>query len=244
MSVTAVRTIGSADRGTIIRPLHDVDLMAVFDGAAWKGRYWLTGSQPFITRVRDALDLGGARIVGTRGQAVRIFYTSGPMVDVAPVFPLSGGGYYLPNGRGGWMTTDPDFHKRWINEQNAKLSHHLKPFARLIKRWNRVHSERLSSFHIEVMIANAFGTMGSDYRNAAAKFFDWGAGRLHANDPAGHSGDLAIKLTFNQQRSILQSFDSSKERAERAIAAEKAGNHAEAIRLWKIIFGDEFPGYG
>jgi len=143
LPVVDVRTIGSLDRGTIIRPLHDIDVMAVFDGSAWRKRYWVTGSQPFITRVRNALDLGGATIVGTRGQAVRIFCTTGPMVDVAPVFPLSGGGYYLPSGTGGWITTDPGFHKRWINEQNAKLDHHLKPFARLIKRWNRVHNERL-----------------------------------------------------------------------------------------------------
>jgi len=94
------------------------------------------------------------------------------------------------------------------------------------------------------MIANTFSAMGSDYRDDAAKFFDWDAGRLHVNDPAGYGGDLAIKLTFNQQRAIFQSFHASKERAERAIAAERSGNHAESIRLWKIIFGDEFSSYG
>src|ERR671922_380647 len=76
MPVLDVRKIGSVDRGTIIRPLHDVDLLAVFDADAYNKLYWITGSQPFITRVRNALDLGGATIVGTRGQAVRIFYTS------------------------------------------------------------------------------------------------------------------------------------------------------------------------
>lgn len=244
MPVNDVRKIGSVDRGTVIRPLHDIDLLAVFDAAAYNQRYWLGGSGQFITRVRDALDLGGARIVGTRGQAVRIFYKSGPIVDVAPVFALTSGGYKLPDGRGRWITTDPDFHKRWINQQNARLDHQLKPFARLMKRWNRVHSERLSSFHIEVMVANTFGTIGSNFRDAAAKFFDWGSNQLHASDPAGHGGDPAIKLTFNQQQAIFQSFGSSKERADRAVTAEKAGNHAEAIRLWRIVFGEEFPSYG
>jgi hypothetical protein len=141
------------------------------------------------------------------------------------------------------LTTDPDYHKRWVDEQHARLGYHLKPFARLIKRWNRVHSERLSSFHIEVMVANTFSSMGASTRDAAAKFFDWGASRLHSNDPAGHGGDLAVKLTRNQQQAIFQSFDSAKERADRALTAERAGNHAEAIRLWKIVFGEEFPSY-
>jgi hypothetical protein len=244
MPIRNVQPIGSADRGTIIRPLHDLDLLAVFDAAAYNNNYRWNGSNAFITRVRNALDLGGARIIGTRGQAVRIFYQSGPVVDVAPVFALQGGGFYLPNGSNGWLTTDPDFHKRWINEQNQKLSYHLKPFARLIKRWNRVHSERLSSFHIEVMVANTFSAMGSNSRETAAKFFDWGQSRLHSDDPAGHSGDLSAKLTANQRRAVLDGFQSAQVRAERALDAEVIGDHAEAIRLWKIIFGDEFPSYG
>jgi hypothetical protein len=166
------------------------------------------------------------------------------MVDVAPVFALQGGGYYLPNGRGGWLKTDPDFHKRWISDANARLGYKLKPFARLMKRWNRVHSQRLSSFHIEVMVANTFSAIGSNSRTAAAMFFQDGASYLRSHDPAGYSGDLAAKLTWNQQQAVQQSLDSAKHRADRALAAERAGDHAEAIRLWKIVFGEEFPSYG
>jgi hypothetical protein len=244
MPVLDVRKIGSVDRGTIIRPLHDVDLMAVFDPDVFTFAFRFFGSRDFITRVRNALNDSTATIVGTRGQAVRIFYAKGPMVDIAPVFPIRGGGYWIPNGRNGWLKTDPDLHKRWIGERHAALHRHLKPFARLVKRWNRVHSERLSSFHIEVMVANTFGTIGANSRATAARFFDWGARQLHCRDPAGHSGDLASKLTRDQQRAILQSFAAAKERAERANSAEQAGNHAEAIRLWRIIFGEEFPSYG
>ena len=244
LPILDVRTIGSVDRQTIIRPLHDIDLMAVFDADVFTFAFRFFGSKPFITRVRSALNDTTATIVGTRGQAVRVFYTSGPMVDIAPVFALQGGGYYLPNGRGGWLTTDPDFHKQWINKQNARLGYKLKPFARLMKRWNRVHSERLSSFHIEVMVANTFSVIGTNTRAAAALFFEQGGSYLRSRDPAGHSGDLAAKLSFGHQQAILRSFASAQERADRALAAEQAGNHAEAIRLWAIIFGDEFPRYG
>lgn len=244
LPIVDVRAIGSIDRQTIIRPIHDIDLMAVFDPETFTFAFRFFGSRPFITRVRNALSDSSATIIGTRGQAVRFFYTTGPMVDVAPVFPKRNGGYALPNGRDGWLTTDPDVHKRWINDENARLHFKLKPFARLMKRWNRVHSERLSSFHIEVMIANLFGSLGSNSRAAAALFFEDGSRHLHSSDPAGHSGDLAAGFTWDQQKAIHRSFESAKERADRAIAAESVGNHAEAMRLWRLVFGDEFPTYG
>jgi hypothetical protein len=182
--------------------------------------------------------------VGTRGQAVRIFYTSGPKVDVAPVFAIEGGGYLLPNGSGGWMTTDPDFHRDWIAERHRDLNYRLKPLARAIKRWNGVHSERLSSFHIEVMVGRIFSSLGADYREATAMFFAHAPNYLHVADPAGHSGDLATKFTWNKEQAILQSFRAAREHADKAVAAESGGDHAEAIRLWRIVFGDEFPSYG
>ena len=243
LQVERVDIIGSADRGTIIRPLHDVDLLAVFNAYAYHTLYWPNPSG-FITRVRDALNEGGAYVVGTRGQAVRIFYQSGPKVDVAPVFPIGGSGYHLPDGRGGWMTTNPDFHRDWIAGRHRELGYHLKPLAKAIKRWNRVHSERLSSFHIEVMVTSIFASMNGDYRDASAIFFNNAERYLHVSDPAGHSGDLAAKFSYSKQQAIIQSFNSAKQRAANAVAAEARGDHAEAIRLWRIIYGDEFPSYG
>lgn len=243
MRVLRVDLIGSADRGTIIRPLDDVDLMAVFHADAYSNGY-STNASGFITRVRKALDEGGASIVGTRGQAVRIFYQSGPKVDVAPVFGIQGGGYLLPDGRGGWLTTNPDRHRDWIADRNRELNYHLKPLARAVKRWNRVHSQRLSSFHIEVMIGRIFTSLGGDHRKAAALFFANASNYLNVTDPAGHSGDLSAKFTWSKRQAIVQSFTSAKDRAGRALVAEQSSDHAEAIRLWRIVFGDAFPAYG
>jgi hypothetical protein len=234
--------VGSADRRTIIRPVEDVDVLALFDASGFEQyRY---DSQKFLYRVRDALDEGGARVAGARGQCVRIFYQSGPKADIAPVFRRSGGGFLLPKGDGGWLATDPDYHDTYISQRNAALGYHLKPLARMIKAWNRAHSQRLTSFHIECMVSAAFSSMGSNYRDAALKFFDWGPAYLHVHDPAGHSGDLGWKLSYQQEQAIRQSFVSARDRARDALDAEVAGNHAEAIRLWKIVFGDLFPPYG
>ena len=71
-------------------------------------------------------------------------------------------GYALPDGQGGWLTTDPDQHETYMAERNATLSYQLKPLVRMLKRWNRVHSERLESFHLEVMTASMFQSLGSN----------------------------------------------------------------------------------
>jgi Second Messenger Oligonucleotide or Dinucleotide Synthetase domain len=115
--------------------------MAVFEN---KGRVfdrYRSDSQAFLYRIRDALSNYSVKIVGARGQAVRLFYTAAPHVDIAPVFKWSGdgAGYALPDGKGGWLTTDPDFHQKHMADRNADLSSLLKPFVRMLKRWNRVH---------------------------------------------------------------------------------------------------------
>ncbi|MCA1604372.1 MAG: hypothetical protein LC775_02565, partial [Acidobacteria bacterium] len=135
------RLMGSAARGTIIRPIDDIDVLAVFenkDDIFEKYRY---NSQSFIYRIRDALNEYRVEIVGTRGQAVRLFYKQKPHVDIAPVFKWNSGGYALPDGQGGWLTTDPDKHDSYIAKRHKELSYRLKPLIRMFKRWNNEHSK-------------------------------------------------------------------------------------------------------
>ena len=94
------------------------------------------------------------------------------------------------------------------------------------------------------MIGNTFASMNSDSRDALRKFFEWAPNHLNVQDPAGHFGDLGSDLTYQQRQAILESFASSLDRALKANQAEIAGNREEAIRLWRIVLGNEFPAYG
>lgn len=60
-------------------------------------------------------------------------------------------------------------------------------------------------------------------------------------DPAGHSGDLSTYMTCYSRAQFRSLLDSSSKRAKQAIAAEDGGSRVEAVRLWRIIFGPEFP---
>lgn len=244
MPLKSTKLIGSASRGTIIRPIDDIDVLAIFenkDGIFEKYRY---DSQSFLYRIRDALSGYSVQIVGARGQAVRLFYKQNPHVDIAPVFKWSGAGYALPNGQGGWLTTDPDDHDEYIDRRHRELGYKLKPIIRMFKRWNDIHSKYLKSFHLEVIVANVFMSLGGDSRDACEKLFEWAHNRITVFDPAQHSGDLSTYLTYNNRQNLISNLESARHRAKNANDAERRGDHKEAIRLWRIVFGDEFPAYG
>jgi predicted nucleotidyltransferase len=245
LAISKVSLMGSAARRTQIRPLTDLDILAEFRNKDQVFEMYRGDSQAFLQRIQRTLDARTqiARI-GVRGQAVRLFYQDGLHVDIAPVFAWSGGGYGLPSGDGSWITTDPFRQQEWANQKEKQLSGLYKRRVRMLKRWNDEHSRRLDSYHLEVMVGTAFSSMSKDSRKGLRRFFEWAPSYLHVQDPAGHSGDLANGLTYLQEQAIRESFGAAEDRARRANEAELEDDQMEAIRLWRIILGEEFPAYG
>lgn len=233
--------MGSAKKNTIIRPLDDVDVLAVFSNVnkAWD-KYW-NDSHGFIYRIRDAYNGVSIQQVGTRGQAVRVFYDGGGHVDVAPVFYKGDDVYHLPDGSGGWLLTAPTVANDWFDDRHKVLSYQLAPIVRLLKAWNRAHSKRLRSFHLETMAATTFSGLGSNHREALQKFFGWASGHLDVDDPGGPGGTLSSYLSWTERQAVLDALRAAEDRATKAIDAESRGDHAEAKRLWRIILGSSFP---
>lgn len=241
MPVTTTRIIGSARRNTIIRPLDDIDVLAVFDDSQVWSTYQYDSTR-FLYRVRDALTQYSVRVVGARGQAVRLFYSQPPHVDIAAVVPY-GSQYYIPKGDGGWLITEPDGVDDFLGKRQTELRGHLRALVRLLKRWNNVHSKRLRSFHLEMVAQDAFAGLGTNMRTNSMHFFEWAGNHLDVADPT--SGEsLGKRLAWNQRQNILNSFSTAHERAQNAVNFENADDHGSAIGQWKLVFGDEFPSYG
>jgi hypothetical protein len=236
------KLMGSAAKGTVTRPLDDIDVLAIFSNInnVWSSKY-AYDSKAFLYRIRRAYDGLSVAQVGARGQAVRVFFKSGGHVDVAPVFSKGNGVYHLPNGTGGWILTAPFIANDWFAKKNAELGYELASLVRLIKKWNVAHSKRLQSFHVETMAANSFGSLSSNKRTSLQKFFEWGFGHIDVADPGGYSGSLSSYLSWSAREDVRRSFVSANERATKALEAEARGDHVEAKRLWKIILGSSFP---
>ena len=237
-----VTLIGSAARGTIIRPINDIDVMAEFTNRDGIFEQYRRDSGAFLQRIRMALNAKTSiKKIGARGQAVRLFYENGAHVDIAPTFKWRGDGYALPKGDGGWMTTDPEAQAAWYSQRRESIGSNLTPMCKLVRRWNTIHSHRFESFHLEVMVASMFQSLGSNYRDAMKCFFESAPGWITVADPAGHSGNLDDYLTQGDHTAIKSRFTEAIGRAKNALAAEERGDHTEAKRLWRIELGDEFP---
>lgn len=167
--------MGSSAKNTITRPFDDVDVLAVFSNAkgAWSTYQW--DSKSFIYRIRSAHSGVSIQQVGTRGQAVRVFCNSGGHVDVAPVFDAGNGVYKPSAGDGTWINTAPLVGTSWYAERNRGLSYHLSPVVRLLKAWNRAHSMRFRSFHLETLAASGVHQRGRQLPGRSQSLLRMGA---------------------------------------------------------------------
>jgi len=248
MPLTHVRTIGSAARKTLIRPVDDVDVFAVFDDSqVWPP--YQHDSKQLLYRVREALSGYNVKTIGSRGQAVRLFYTDGPNVDITPAFPVQDffgqpDGYFIPRGDGGWQQTNPYKHHDFMAERNQALGGYLKPLVRLLKRWSSSHSSRIKGFHLELITQAIFTGLGTNMRANVESFFQHAGSYVHVSDPAGYSGDLASGWSWQHALNVSQSFSTALTQVQRARTADAQGYPAEAMRQWRIVFGNEFPSYG
>ncbi|WP_454171292.1 hypothetical protein [Microbacterium maritypicum] len=179
-------------------------------------------------------------LTARRGASIRSASPSKPNGSPS-VSPTGAGVYHLPNGSGGWLLTAPIVANEWFSTRNSTLSHHLAPIVRLLKSWNRAHSKRMRSFHLETVAATMFSSLGSNHRDGLQKFFEWAPSYLHVNAPGGQGGDLSSYLSRSARQDLLTSLSSAAGRAKKANEAEARGDHAEAKKQWRIILGDSFP---
>lgn len=241
LPLVGVATIGSAGRDTMIRPLDEVDIFAVFSAAnsAWKRFRW--DSRDLVLCVRNAI--GGERIqtIGSRGQALRIVYDSPPDVHLVPAFDHPRAGYVMPDRVGGWLPTRPERHTSWT----ADLGPRVISAVRLLKAWNRVCGSHLRSFHIEALAGQVLAGRGLNTRQGLAEVFrHMDEVGLVAADPADVGGDLSAYLCPEDVDALAETIRAARIYSAKAVGAEQAGDHEEAVALWGSVFGPEFPTFG
>lgn len=234
--------IGSAGRGTAIRPVENIDVMAQFVNKDDVFNQYRADSGAFLKRI--ARGIGATTSVakiGTQGQAIRLLYADGPPFDIAPVFGFDDRGYAMPSGDGGWVMIDPEAQDRWHAKRCEEASENLLPIIKLARRWNQVHRNRFQPYHLEVVVANTFDSVGTIRQEALAKLFTWAQDYIRVRDPAGHCGRLDYYLSQGQLRAIRSRLTDAARRAGEALTAETVGDHATAKRLWRVELGDDFP---
>jgi len=249
--LTPVFPIGSYHRGTICAGERDIDLMACLTGYGSdmiRPRFEDDSSQ-FLYWIRNNLNDHYYRSdVSSKRVCVKLDFTD-IVTDVTPCF-LNGsdaGGYVMPDGRGGWMHTNPSFHASMIATADRTKGEKLLPIIRLMKAWNIVNGHHLSSFQLEMLVEAA----QRPYQIFDPAFEVWWTMGVVAQlleyefpDPWPLGGRIDAYLSDDERALAIRMMQQDEERAGQAREYEKLGKIPEAFERWNVVYNGTFPAYG
>lgn len=246
-----VEVIGSHTRDTAIRSYSDVDYLAVLGkNDVIRGGYWVNSSTT-LNRLKGAME---QRFKTTRvridGPAVVIDFAGGAgSVDVVPGvwkrIVSEGNGYpvfAIPDGEDGWMETSPQWHARYLNMYRSKAGR-FPGTIRLLKHWKYSRQARIPvlGFHLEMLVSSGDICGGvATYRQTLVECFRVLTQRngRDLQNPLQMVGKIPCARTQRQREEVAACAAYAWEHARAAVAAESRNDLAEAVRQWKIVFGD------
>ena len=240
--------IGSCRRGTMIAPLNtaDIDVFLVLDPK----HYSPNGQASLLDATRRALLKTYTRTprVSRNGQAVTITFSDFE-VDVVPGFYRTGGGFLIPDSvLNRWIETDPKRHIEIWSGENKAHDGNLVPLIKMMKCWNRAHSQLLRSFHLETLTLTVLkGIRISDFSSGVRFVLDKARETVKTTipDPAGYPGALGGYLNTREKLdAVLSRLDAALNQAREAERFASNGNIRASIEKWRVLFGDFFPAYG
>ena len=249
---------GSLARGSQHRPIHDVDLIVVYDRdehPEWgaPGESASDALDHLHGRVRALLGINvddgeGEHLplvhrASTGNHAVRCYLDedrNAPKaftVDVVPAL-TTGDHLLIPEAKDSkWIETHPKFLIDLVLDRHAAWNRFV-PLVRVLKFWNREQGKLMRSLAMEVL---ALRHLDQDERpQALQRFFTRAAAHIYdpIDDPAGYCGEIDDEFDRDAARERL---DEAAGLAWRAIEAERRGETELAICIWRKVFGDQFP---
>ena len=240
---------GSFGNGTSISGYSDIDYLAEVSTNDLS-----TDSTYCLNKLRNTL---GDRFpytgVGVRCPTVHVPFGTNAKDSTEVVLAFdsgrtSGGStiYGIPDCMGSWKHAAPDAHKAYVLTQDIRLSNKVRPLVRFIKAWKFYRTVPISSFYLEMRVAQ-YATEESTivYSHDVKRFLCWlrdtGVARLQ--DPCGISGYVYPCKTDAQATEAISKLDTAATRATNALACEQAGKTSDAFDWWRLLYDDAFPTY-
>jgi hypothetical protein len=236
---------GSFSHGTGIVHKSDVDYLA-----------WASASRPqlpstALRTLREALEGADWRIDSLRvsSPTVQVGYRSPPSIEIVPAYYSREVGddrvFYIPGRRDEWVESSPSAHKSYVNEADRLNSHRVKGLVRLAKAWKYEASADLSSFYLEMRIAEYAR------REGLGEFYDlnlrWvmkfisSTNLRDINDPAGLVGRIPACSSDEKQARSLRQLRDAISSLEAAYECEKARDAGGYWSRMSDVFGGAYP---
>lgn len=247
---------GSLARSTQLAPVHDVDLVVVYDDSVYPswghpGNSAEEALRHVQSRVIDLLGLAGSvhQLVretraADRDRAVKCFIDPPDMtdaftVDVMPALRTTEGTLLLPSVRQRhWDEADPEELIRLVAERQKQWLH-FRGVVRMLKRWRLDQSPPIKSLVMEVLAIKCLPIDGNretalrDFFAAAAVEVFYGV-----EDPAGFCGPIQSDL---DESAVSEALAESHNWAKLACSAAESGDTNTAKHWWRRVFGEDFP---
>ena len=243
---------GSHSRGTIIRPIHDVDLyVRVHYGEHAKDK----SPRSILLLMASALKKRYPKNTKVNVDSPCIVVSFfGYKFEVAPVVCYDNNPdlYDIPApGSRSWMQCYPHVPSRWLSSCNHKNNKMFIPLIKILKQWNRNNKVGLKSFHLELLTEKVFGSV-TDIYSYPQGIFDWmycvrnwlWDNRYPFIEEPGHKYNFVDDYVYEKAprlRVIRNKMDTGLKRAERAYDFYLKGRQLSARRIWHSMFGSMFP---
>jgi hypothetical protein len=255
---------GSLARGTQLDPIHDVDLIVVFDENAhpdWgkagsSAKAALTYVQAQVRMLLGYDSSPFQQVVGEtllRNHVVKCFldprflaedkdFKSSFAVEVMPALRSDGTLLVPAQKKDSWERTDPEYLIREVRLRQEQWPYFIR-MVRVVKFWMRYVDSGVKPLAAEVLALNCLpGISTSDSpRSVALKRFFTAASpavMVAVKDPAGHCGEIQPDLRRVHVSGLLKE---AADIAANAVAWEQQGEEHKAICCWRAVFGDDFP---
>ena len=240
---------GSYDRKTKIRPLHDIDILVVFDpsvaydakGTMIKPRQLLSEIGKSMPALRRKIPRVGNSKLQDRSLNVAV---DGIGFDLVPAFALQGGGYFISDRKQQeWIPTDPLKFAEQLTSLNQSdyFGERLIPFIKMLKWWANLSAPELKSYLIEVLILKCLQGMES-FSDACGNFFFQASKEILGSvcDPV--TGREVNELLPLQRLELMRELRRNLSLTLDAQVAEKLGKPAKvSAQFFSQIFGPKFP---
>jgi hypothetical protein len=254
---------GSLARSTQLDPIHDVDLIVVFDAAAHP-EWGESGSsaETALSYLQDrVLTLLGSqasiarRVVGDtliRNHVVKCFldprflaqdpdFKGFFAVEVMPALRTADGVLLIPERKKErWQKADPEWLIAEVRRRQEQWPYFVR-MIRVIKFWMRHVDSGVKPLAAEVLaLTPQSGTFTGSRSVALQRFFTAASGAvmLPVTDPAGYCGAIQPGLDHTKASGLLGEAGGL---AAKAVTWEQRGEHHQAICCWRAVFGREFP---
>lgn len=247
---------GSLARGTQKDPIHDVDLIVVYDpdvhtgwgqpgDSAEDALNYVRGRVNFLLGATNGTAGQIVRLARWRNHAVKCFLDdpdddTGFTVDVMPAL-RKGDHLLIPEAASeDWVPCDPESLIAAVAEKHGEWNK-FAGSVRMLKRWASDQDIKIKSLVMEVLALEYLPTHLN--QPAAIKSFFVSAayainGYEEVSDPAGYCGSIQADLDYS---GFAERLLAARDQASKAAEAQLNNDTDTALWHWGQVFGNDFP---